>query len=653
MEIQHVIHHHPLSLSSFIKERNTMRWREGCGRPLTGLTYGCRPCKYFIHKSCLDELKAEVQSFFHPCPLTISTEYDASCYVCFKLITSNFVYKCKLSCRFRAHVECALKPMVEYSDDEYTIQHFTHLHPLKLVDSNQKDEVFCSICEELCSSSSSSTYGCMECKFFLHKSCMKSILRQLINHRIHPCTLIFMSDPYLYIGSDCCGERIVPGMKFNCGACDLNIHVKCALFPTIDSEDAKEIQHFSHPHTLALVQNDEEYGSEPRCVACAQICLAPAPTFRCSRSCNHFFLHKSCYVKLPYKSINFKHPFHPERSLIITSLPYNDHIRTCDACCRGIDSTLLAYSCPESKCKFNLHLDCYKLLPSITFSGHQHLLTLLEKTAGVTCHLCGVNCRNFVLRCVPCDINIHLQCLPSAPKTIKHKCHLHPLILTKSPFEYELNSYEEEDKFYCDVCEQKRNRRELIYYCSECKFIAKVKCVFAEVLSLFSEDNSFEKRILKDYVTQKLKFYPEIQKWHVENLLLEYIKLGDKMKQLQGELDGVTNEIKRKKGILRDLVGGSSEFLIQLVKNNSQLRDLFNSAKNQGLMINWNDNNNCQEFRSSNMYTDSTAAAFANFRGLLNHHKRNWRSSLGGGSTNNGDDELDGDDVNDDKDYLF
>ncbi|PPD81321.1 hypothetical protein GOBAR_DD21772 [Gossypium barbadense] len=228
MEIQHVIHHHPLSLSSFIKERNTMRWREGCGRPLTGLTYGCRPY------------------------------------------------------------------------------------------------------------------------------------------------------PYLYIGSDCCGERIVPGMKFNCGACDLNIHVKCALFPTIDSEDAKEIQHFSHPHTLALVQNDEEYGSEPRCVACAQICLAPAPTFRCSRSCNHFFLHKSCYVKLPYKSINFKHPFHPERSLIITSLPYNDHIRTCDACCRGIDSTLLAYSCPESKCKFNLHLDCYKLLPSITFSGHQHLLTLLE-----------------------------------------------------------------------------------------------------------------------------------------------------------------------------------------------------------------------------------------------------------------------------------
>ncbi|PPR85007.1 hypothetical protein GOBAR_AA35706 [Gossypium barbadense] len=425
----------------------------------------------------------------------------------------------------------------------------------------------------------------MECKFFLHKSCMKSIPRQLINHRIHPCTLIFITFPF-WDECDCCGERIVSHMRFSCGACDLNLHVKCALFPTIDSEDAKEIQHFSHPHTLALVQNNEEYGSEPRCVACAQICLPPAPTFRCSRSCNHFFLHKSCYVKLPYKSINFKHPFHPGHSLTITSLPYNHHIRTCYACCRGIDSTLLAYSCRESECKFNLHLDCYKPLPSITFSGHQHPLTLLEKTADVTCHLCGVNCRNFILRCLPYD------------------------------------------EFYCDACEQKRNQRELIYYCAECKFIVEVKCVFSEVLSSLFEDNSFEKkRILMDDVTQKVEFYPETKKWQVENLLQKYIRLEAKMKQLQGELDGVTNKINRTKVLLGNLVGGSSEFLFQLVKNNSQLRDLFNSAENQGLMINWNGNNNCQE--------------------LVNHHNRNWWSSLVGGSTNNSDDELDDYDVSD------
>ncbi|MFQ6657265.1 hypothetical protein Gotur_027012 [Gossypium turneri] len=591
MEIQHVIHPHPLSLS-FIDEANTMRWCTACERDLYGPTYGCEPCCFFIHKSCLD-----VQCFCHPCPLTISTHPSGrSCFVCFKSITSKFYYECKLNCWFDTHVECALKPIIEYSDEECTIQHFTHAHPLKLVDSNQKDEVMiCSICEELCSSSSSSSssaYGCMECKFFLHKSCMKSIPRQLINHRIHPCTLIFIKCPYSGFECDYCGEDIVPSMMFSCRACNFDLHVKCALFPTTDSEDAKEIQHFSHPHTLALVQNDEEYGSEARCVACAQICLAPAPTFRCSRSCSHFFLHKSCYVKLPYKSYRMKHPSHPDHPLTITSLPYNDHIRTCDACCRGIDSTLLAYSCREYECKFNLHLDCYKVLASINFSGHKHLLTLLEKTLDLSCHLCGVNCCNFVLRCMPCDFNIHLQCLPSAPKTIKHKSHLHPLILTKSHFEYELNSYEEEDEFYCDVCEQKRNQKELVYYCVECKFIAEVKCVVDEVLPLIYKNNSFENEIPKGDVSQKVEFYPEIQKWHVENLLQKWIKLYEgkqvlvaKRKQLKGELHDVEIEIRKTKDILGNLVGGSSELLIELVKNKSQLRDLFNDAKNQGLSI--------------------------------------------------------------------
>ncbi|TYG35818.1 hypothetical protein ES288_D13G013700v1 [Gossypium darwinii] len=423
----------------------------------------------------------------------------------------------------------------------------------------------------------------MECKFFLHKSCMKSIPRQLINHRIHPCTLIFITFSYGFEECDCCGDYIVPRMKFSCEACDLNLRVKCALFPTIDSEDAKEIQHFFHPHTLALVHNDEEYGSEPRCVACAQICLATAPTFRCSRSCDHFFLHKSCFFKLPGKSVNIKHPFHPRHPLTITSLPYNDHIRTCDACCRGIDSTLLAYSCREYECKFNLHLDCYELLPSIRFSGHKHLLSLFEKTPDLSCHLCGENCCNFVLRCVPCDINIHLQCFPSAPKTIKHKSHLHPLVLTKSPLEYELNSDEEEDEFYCDVCEQKRNQKELIYYCVECKFIAEVNCVVSQVLSLIYEDNSFEKEISEGDVSQKVEFYPEIQKWHVKDLLLKGIKLKAKMEQLKGELDDVEKEMRKTEDIIGNLVGGSSKLLIELVKNNSQLRDLFNDVKYQGI----------------------------------------------------------------------
>nr|KJB78681.1 hypothetical protein B456_013G012100 [Gossypium raimondii] len=136
MKIQHVIHHHPLL---FIQEESTLSSCRGCRSYLSGPTYGCKPCRFFIHKSCLDEHKAEVQCFFHPCPLTISTE--------------------------------------------------------SFFDSNQKDEVICSICEGLCSSSSS-TYGCMQMRVFF---CMKSIPLQFINHRIHPCTLKFFSSKRKYL----------------------------------------------------------------------------------------------------------------------------------------------------------------------------------------------------------------------------------------------------------------------------------------------------------------------------------------------------------------------------------------------------------------------------------------------------------------------
>ncbi|KAH1030446.1 hypothetical protein J1N35_042620 [Gossypium stocksii] len=410
MEIQHFIHEH---LFSFIKEGNRMKRCKVCWTYLSGPTYGCKPCKYFLHKSCLDEFKEEVQSSFHLCPLRISphVNYDLDyygfdsglddCFLCYGAITSNFSYKCKFSCRFQAHVECAVKPLVEYSDEDYSIQHFTHIHPLKLVDSNKKHTVICSFCEELCSSSSSSTYGCMKCKFFLHKSCMKRIPRQLINHCIHRCTLIFISSPYSGVGCDCCGKIIAPGMKFSCGACEFNLHVKCALFPTIDSEDAKEIQHFCHRHTLALVENDEEYGSQPRCVACAEICLAPAPTFRFlkdkieefileiyrangaenrekwCRECRRFssgpaygcercgcFIHKS---RLDEHRVEVQSFFHP-CPLTISTESFSSY---CFVCFKTVTSNFV-YKCKLS-CRFQMHVEC-ALKPMVEYSDEEYTI---------------------------------------------------------------------------------------------------------------------------------------------------------------------------------------------------------------------------------------------------------------------------------------
>ncbi|MBA0878432.1 hypothetical protein Goshw_022663 [Gossypium schwendimanii] len=391
--------------------------------------------------------------------------------------------------------------------------------------------------------------------------------------------------------------------------------------PTVDSEDAKEFQHFSHPHPLALIENHKAFNNEPRCVACVETCLAPTPTFRCSRrSCNHFFLHKSCALKLPYLPAHIvQPPSHPQHPLTITSLPYNDEIRTCGACNRGFDSCLIAYSCQEDRCGFNLHLDCSKLEPSFFLDGHGHFLTLFEKVADMTCHFCGANCCNFILRCVRCDINIHIQCLPSAPKTISHKAHLHPLQFTQSPLEDELNSEEEaynsEDDFYCDVCEQKRNKRELIYFCAECRFIAEAKCVISAVLPLLrknmiwsneeqneeefsseeeqneeefsSEEEQHEEEISKEDVSDEAKSFLEIPKLHVEKILLNCIRLNERqhlleveMKEGKAEMKELKAEFEKANHLLEILTEGYSDnMLISLVRDDLHCRDLIICSK--------------------------------------------------------------------------
>ena len=81
------------------------------------------------------------------------------------------------------------------------INHFSHEeHSLKLIENwetivddhgEKKGEVHCEGCGETISVLGGSAYGCIECRYFLHKKCAE--LPPTINlhfHLFHPLTLI-------------------------------------------------------------------------------------------------------------------------------------------------------------------------------------------------------------------------------------------------------------------------------------------------------------------------------------------------------------------------------------------------------------------------------------------------------------------------------
>ncbi|WRX17126.1 DC1 - like 10 [Theobroma cacao] len=163
------------------------------------------------------------------------------------------------------------------SEGEKLIQHFTHWHPLKLIQNKEEDQVCCFICQKVCSGSATA-YGCEKCQFFLHDSCMISIPRK-INHFFHPCPLILCTSGIFYTCGGC--EDSGAFLTFSCRRCRFELDVKCAVLPTVKSGGAEQIQHPSHQHPLTLLENIK--GRGVRCKACGKICSGLTNTFGCRR----------------------------------------------------------------------------------------------------------------------------------------------------------------------------------------------------------------------------------------------------------------------------------------------------------------------------------------------------------------------------------
>ncbi|XVF51808.1 hypothetical protein PTKIN_Ptkin04bG0214100 [Pterospermum kingtungense] len=562
-QIHHFLHPHPLILTHMDEQDvNAGVYCKGCAKALPGPIYGCSTCRFYLHKSC-SELPREIQNFFHPCPLVLSIVRH-TCNACFRR-GFGFSYGCK-RCDFNMHVECAQRPIIE-SQGEELVHHFTHWHPLALVDQSNKDlEVHCRICDKLCSggggSTTSSAYGCEGCNFYVHNSCMINIPRQM-NHLFHPsCPLIpLICLPFFCRG---CGDLDDSHLGFTCGECRFQLDFKCALLPTVESKDADKIQHSSHQHPLALREN-REFGSEDQCIACEEHCSGSC--YVCER-CD-FFLHRQCADAFEFRP-KIHHPFHPLHPLSLAPLPPDspdDATVRCAACGGFNEKTLLVYQCVE--CDFYLHARCAKMSFHDTTNylvipisrkdneaeGKSELEEIMVETieGDVRIGIFGeevpveIERDNKVIDSFE-DLSVQLSGnnqvftksmnLQKAKREIEmdqihHFLHPHPLILTHmddqdvnagvycmgcdkalsgpiygcSACSYELNSpadrVDSNDEFYCDVCEEKRYKFESVYYCEDCKFIAEVRCVISQLLPSLKKDQSSMKG--KDEENSSLK----------------------------------------------------------------------------------------------------------------------------------------------------
>ncbi|ESR45043.1 hypothetical protein CICLE_v10003469mg, partial [Citrus x clementina] len=241
---------------------------------------------------------------------------------------------------------------------------------------------------------------------------------------------------------------------------------------------------FSHTHNLRLCSFKDDYTVSCNC--CDQIIRGPIPAYCCIEC--EFYIHICCLeipekvdqlYKLRLSSISFfwQHLLH------ITPLDKGES-RDCKACTRSIRGVSLRCS----SCHFDLHVSCSKPAQrALKHKAHKHRLFYFSEkwlSSFMKCNFCDENFEgcNFY-RCVDCDVNFHVECIP-LPRVVKNdKSHQHPVKLLSS-----LGLVCDREEYCCDVCKEQGNAGHHVYYCDECNFMAHIECVLLQDCTLEIEN---------------------------------------------------------------------------------------------------------------------------------------------------------------------
>ncbi|XP_041020766.1 uncharacterized protein LOC121262376 [Juglans microcarpa x Juglans regia] len=443
-------HDHPLSLL----RRSLSFTCDTCGEKRNPcMSYFCITCSFMIHTQCaLFPLNLKVTRHDHPLSLNLKyfprlnqSENREICQLCVRKVDTKYkAYYCS-SCDFAAHPRCATKIMVirdktfdpELKDDQPNethllgpdesteplfqivdkinpgngkaeivteIKHIWHEHHLKLAVELENDEK-CNGCTQYLSSPH---YCCLQCKFFLHKSCADLPRKKLHPLHNHPLALLPNKSqdeygPEIFRCNAC--ESLCNGFVYSCDGCRFQLDVPCSLIPT-------KFTHEGHDHPLFLLSSGN--ADSGKCTSCGK--FRSLLIIRCA-DCE-FSMDLECGT-LPRttKYGPYKQPFILSYTVEDDSGEYY-----CDICEEKRDPKHWFYYCADLL--FAAHPKCIlgdyphiKFGHTYTYDVHEHPLTFVERTTDhPNCQACGNSQRSFIFECVKCDFILDHDCLRKMKK---------------------------------------------------------------------------------------------------------------------------------------------------------------------------------------------------------------------------------------------
>ena len=233
-----------------------------------------------------------------------------------------------------------------------------------------------------------------------------------IDHFSHPHSVLFLHKVDANANCYACRKQVSSFFfrtVYKCPCCAFYLHASCSRDLIKHYRDYKHIQNHFHNHPLEIVYYHREVSAVVRCTLCRKGCFGP--TYVCFLC--KLFLHQSCLELLGTNTIS-QNSFH-KHPLIIVEYKVNDStsyffMNNAFPSCTACGEPCFEKSFACLKCKFLIHELCLQLPHEIQHFFHPCPLSLRQESTKFTCRACKISYSQFAYCCNRCHFFLDIEC---------------------------------------------------------------------------------------------------------------------------------------------------------------------------------------------------------------------------------------------------